>query len=170
MLVAEGETRVSQHAAAKLRSRAISLLDVLAGAEKGVVVEEYEDAFKGPTVLALQADRDGQPLHVLWALATNTHGTRGAGDGLPAGPRWLDRRRQDAEARMSRRQATELIREGRYAAEVTIELEDSDDSWSPTMSVDDALRLERVTHALRRGDIAEAAKDAKVFELLPLAG
>ena len=71
---------------------------------------------------------------------------------------------------MKRRTATELIHEGRYAAEVTIELEDSDESWSPTMSVADALRLERVTDALRRGDIAGAAKDARVFELLPLAG
>jgi hypothetical protein len=32
----------------------------------------------------------------------------------------------------------EFIHEGKYAAEVAIELEYSDESWSPTMSADDA--------------------------------
>ncbi len=68
-----------------------------------------------------------------------------------------------------RRMSTELIREGRYVAEVAIELAYNDESWSPTMSLDDAKKLERVTLALRCGDIDGAAKDADVFELLPLA-
>ncbi|NNM72508.1 hypothetical protein [Enterovirga aerilata] len=71
---------------------------------------------------------------------------------------------------MRRRTTTKLIRDGRYVAEVDIELEYSDEPWSPTMSLDDAEKLERVRTALRRGDISEAAKEAKVFELLPLAG
>jgi hypothetical protein len=62
------------------------------------------------------------------------------------------------------------VHEGKYAARVEIELEDSDAPWSPTMGLDDAHKLERVRLALRRGDVAEAAKEAKVFELLPLAG
>lgn len=69
---------------------------------------------------------------------------------------------------MRRRTTTELIREGRYAAEVAIELEYNDESWSPTMSLNDARKLERVRLALRRGDHHAAAKDARVFELLPL--
>lgn len=69
-----------------------------------------------------------------------------------------------------RRMSSELIREGRYAAEVAVELEYNDESWSPTMSLDDAKKLERVTFALRRGDVDGAAKDAKIFELLLLAG
>ncbi len=36
------------------------------------------------------------------------------------------------------RPSTELIREGKYAAEVDIKLEYTDESWSPTMSGDDA--------------------------------
>jgi hypothetical protein len=67
-----------------------------------------------------------------------------------------------------RRRSTELIHEGKYAAEVAIELSYSDHSWSPTMSLDDARKLERVRLALRRGDIAEAAKDGQVFELTPV--
>lgn len=71
---------------------------------------------------------------------------------------------------MTYRVVTELIREGQYVAEVMVELEYSDLSWSPTMSLNDAEKLERVMFALRRGEIAEAAKEAKIFELLPLAG
>ena len=68
-----------------------------------------------------------------------------------------------------RRRRAELIREGRYAAEIEIELEYDEESWSPTMSLDDARKLERVRLALRRGDHAEAAKEASVFELTPVS-
>ena len=70
---------------------------------------------------------------------------------------------------MIRKKRTKLIHEGKYAAEVEIELEYTDESWSPTMSGDDALKLEAVGLALRRGDIAEAAKHGRVFELTPVA-
>jgi hypothetical protein len=66
--------------------------------------------------------------------------------------------------------AVKLVREDRYAAEVTIDLHYSDEAWSPTMSLEDARKLDAVRLALRRGDIAEAAKYGRVFELLPLAG
>ncbi len=66
------------------------------------------------------------------------------------------------------RNFTELIHEGKYAAEVSIELHYSDESWSPTMSLDDAKKLEAVRLALRRGDIAEASKYGRVFELTPV--
>jgi hypothetical protein len=68
-----------------------------------------------------------------------------------------------------KRKATELIHEGKYAAEVVIELHYSEESWSPTMSLDDASKLETVRLALRRCDIAEAAKYGRVFELTPVA-
>ena len=66
------------------------------------------------------------------------------------------------------KKSTKLIHEGKYAAEVEIELHYSDDSWSPTMSADDARKLETVMLALRRGDVAEAAKYGRVFELTPV--
>ena len=66
------------------------------------------------------------------------------------------------------RKTTELIHEGKYAAEVPIELHYSDDSWSPTMSADDARKLDAVRLAPRRGDISEAAKHGRVFELTPV--
>jgi hypothetical protein len=66
------------------------------------------------------------------------------------------------------RKSTRLICEGRYAAQVDIECW-YDESWSPTMSIDDARKLERVRLALCRGDIAQAAKESQVFELTPVA-
>ena len=62
-----------------------------------------------------------------------------------------------------------MIHEGGYAAEVEIELHYTDESWSPTMSGDDARKLEAVRLALRHGDVAEAAKHGRVFELKPVA-
>lgn len=67
------------------------------------------------------------------------------------------------------RKSKEFIHEGHFAAEVDIELEYSDESWSPTMSLDDARKLEAVRLALKRGDVAEAAKHGRVFELKPVA-
>jgi len=68
-----------------------------------------------------------------------------------------------------RRNSIELIHEGKYAAEVLIELVYTDDGWSPTMSLDDARKLETVRLALKRGDVAKAVKFGSVFELKPLA-
>ena len=68
------------------------------------------------------------------------------------------------------RKTIELIHEGKYAAEVAVELMYSDDSWSPTMSADDARKLENARLALQRGDIAEASKYGQVFELRLIAG
>lgn len=69
---------------------------------------------------------------------------------------------------MLTRKRTEFIHEGKYAAEVGITVH-YDDTWNPTMSADDARKLETVRLALRRGDIAEAAKHGRVFELKPVA-
>jgi hypothetical protein len=55
------------------------------------------------------------------------------------------------------RRSTELVREGRYAAEVEVELIDAE-------------KLEAVRRALREGDLAAAAKHGRVFELTPVVG
>jgi hypothetical protein len=68
------------------------------------------------------------------------------------------------------RETTELIHEGKYAAEVPIVLTYTGESWSPTMSLDDARKLETVRLALQRGDISEASKFGQVFELRLIAG
>ena len=67
------------------------------------------------------------------------------------------------------RKSIKLIHEGGYAAEVPVELIEDDTAWSPYLSLDDARKLETVMLALRRGDVAEAAKHGRVFELKPIA-
>ena len=64
---------------------------------------------------------------------------------------------------------TKLIHEGKYAAEVPVELIEDDTAWSPYLSPEDVHKLDTVRLALRRGDIAEASKHGRVFELTPVA-
>jgi hypothetical protein len=75
----------------------------------------------------------------------------------------------ETENLMTRR-TLKLIHQGRYAAEVPIELIEDDTGWSPYLSVEDATKLDAVRVALREGDVATAAKYGRVFELVPLAG
>ena len=63
-----------------------------------------------------------------------------------------------------------FVHEGQYAAEISYEESDEDSSFGPTVRKEDAFKLDRVRLALRRGDVAEAAKDARVFEMMLLAG
>lgn len=70
---------------------------------------------------------------------------------------------------MKSSQALELVREGRYVAEVEVTLIESESAWSPYLSLDDAEKLEAVRLALRAGDITKAAKHGRVFELTPVA-
>lgn len=69
---------------------------------------------------------------------------------------------------MSRR-TVRFVHAGRYAAEVPIELIPDDNAWGPYLSMQDALKLERVQEALEKGDIAAASREAKVYELLPVS-
>jgi hypothetical protein len=68
-----------------------------------------------------------------------------------------------------KRKKIELIREGKYAAEVSVELIEEAGGWSPYLSLDDAKKLEAVRLALRAGDVAAAAKHGRVYELRPVS-
>jgi hypothetical protein len=67
------------------------------------------------------------------------------------------------------RRTIKLIHQGRYAAEIPIELIEGDTGWSPYLSVEDATKLDAVRRALREGDVAAAAKYGRVFALVPVA-
>jgi len=64
---------------------------------------------------------------------------------------------------------TKLVHEGRYVAEVDVDLIKTDDDWSPYLSLEDAYKLDEVREALRRGDLQKATGLARVFELTPVA-
>ena len=63
---------------------------------------------------------------------------------------------------------TKFIREGRFIAEVDVELIEDEHEWSPYLSVADVRKLDTVSLALRSGDLAAAAKLARVYELTPV--
>lgn len=64
---------------------------------------------------------------------------------------------------------TKYIHEGKYVAEVDVELIESEDEWAPYLSVQDACRLDDVRELLRSGQIQAASKRARVFQLTPIA-
>jgi hypothetical protein len=67
------------------------------------------------------------------------------------------------------RKILKLVHEGNYAAEIPVELVEDETGWSPYLSIGDATKLDNVRRALRRGDVATAAKYGRVFELRPLS-
>ncbi len=69
---------------------------------------------------------------------------------------------------MSKRHRVKYVHEGKYLAEVDVELLEDETEWSPYLSVEDAYKLDDVRDALRRGDLPAAAKLARVFSLQPV--
>ncbi|MEQ1939870.1 hypothetical protein ABMA46_16610 [Mesorhizobium sp. CN5-321] len=67
------------------------------------------------------------------------------------------------------RKSLRFVHTDKYAAEVEVELSPDDDAWGPYLSKDDALKLDRVRAALKRGDLASASHEARVFRLMPLS-
>jgi len=70
---------------------------------------------------------------------------------------------------MEKKTHTKLVHEGKYIAEVEVELINSGEGWAPYISLDDALKLDDVREALRKGDLQTAKKLAKVYILSPVA-
>ena len=70
---------------------------------------------------------------------------------------------------MSKRLTKRLVREGAYIAEVDVTLTETEHEWAPYVSPEDVRKLDEVRLALRRGDLAAAARLARVYELKPVA-
>ena len=67
------------------------------------------------------------------------------------------------------RKTVRFVHTDKYAAEVEIQLIPDDGAWGPYISKEDALKLDRVRSLLKRGDIAAASREARVFELMPIS-
>ena len=73
-LAEQGQVRISDHGYDELADDAISVADILAGLAAAVLIEEYPSALKGPSVLVLQTDSHGQPVHVVWGIPRGRDG------------------------------------------------------------------------------------------------
>ncbi|MFZ0132576.1 MAG: hypothetical protein WAK95_08525 [Desulfobacterales bacterium] len=70
---------------------------------------------------------------------------------------------------MKKRKHTRLVHEGKYVAEVDIELIDTPEGWSPYLTLEDAYKLDDVREALRKGDLDSASRLARLCTLTPVA-
>jgi hypothetical protein len=73
-LVAREEVRISAHGYNELAADGILVRDVLAGVRDGILVEDYPEYPKGPCVLVLQRDGQGEPIHVVWGIPRKASG------------------------------------------------------------------------------------------------
>jgi hypothetical protein len=70
---------------------------------------------------------------------------------------------------MKKRRYTKLVHEGKYVAEVDIELIDTAEGWSPYLALEDAYKLDDVREALRMGNLDTASRLARIYTLTPVA-
>ena len=73
------------------------------------------------------------------------------------------------EAVVSSRSTRRLVREGDFAAEVEVQVLETEGGWAPYLSLDDAYKLDDVRQALRAGDMKRASQLAtRVYRLTPV--
>jgi hypothetical protein len=70
---------------------------------------------------------------------------------------------------MNKRKQLKSIREGKYLAEVSVELLETNESWSPYLSLEDAYKLDDLREALQKNDLEKAKRLAKIYTLQPVA-
>jgi hypothetical protein len=67
------------------------------------------------------------------------------------------------------RKGIKQVRHGDYLADVEVEFREyAGKEWSPTLSLEDVRKLERVRKALQRGDMESAEAEATLYRLVPL--
>ena len=70
-LIKKGEVKISNHGYDELAEDGLLVKEVIATVKSGKIVEDYPEYPKGPCVLVLQRDREGNPMHVVWGIPKN---------------------------------------------------------------------------------------------------
>ena len=68
MLVLSGDYLISGHGFNELDKDGILAGEAIAGNAAAVAIEDYPDRARGPSVLCLQHDGGGRPIHVVWGI------------------------------------------------------------------------------------------------------
>lgn len=68
VLVASGQVRISDHGYDELAADRISVKDLIGGISRAKAIEVYPEYPKGPCLLVLQRDREGNPVHAVWGI------------------------------------------------------------------------------------------------------
>jgi len=72
-LIRTGSMRLSEHGYDELAEDGLTVRELIFSIKDAVVVEEYPDYFKGPCILLLQRDHQGEPVHVVWGIPQDCH-------------------------------------------------------------------------------------------------
>ena len=67
-LIKSREVRISEHGYDELTEDGLTVTEILDGIANARVVEDYPEYPKGPSVLVLQFDRNGSPIHTVWGM------------------------------------------------------------------------------------------------------
>jgi hypothetical protein len=67
-LIERRDVRISEHGYDELAEDGLTATEIVDGIINGQVIEDYPDYPKGPSVLVLQFDRDGRPIHSVWGV------------------------------------------------------------------------------------------------------
>ena len=67
-LVEIRDVRISEHGYDELAEDGLMVTEILSGIADARVVEDYPAYPKGPSVLVLQFDREGHPIHTVWGI------------------------------------------------------------------------------------------------------
>ena len=67
-LVLAAEVRISEHGYDELSADGLTVREIIAGIADAEQIEDYPTFPKGPSVLVLQPDKAGKPVHVVWGI------------------------------------------------------------------------------------------------------
>jgi hypothetical protein len=67
-LIENGDVVISEHGYDEIAADGLTVREILEGIAESIVIEEYPDYSKGPCVLTMLKDHDGNPVHAVWGI------------------------------------------------------------------------------------------------------